>query len=253
MVEMRQAFQSSACYHAHSHDEFSFGVIDEGVADYYNLNQAHHIVKGDTVTINPGDLHSCNPQIGQWSYRMLFVDTAWIAQLQDELFNGIGLDYLAFAGAYSRAPQSYRHFGHLFSALIDNCSPLETESLLVDYLAGHFGAKCDDKLDQYGVSRVKQVIGDDLQTNHSLSHLAQACGLSRYHLIRCFKKIYGITPHAYQLDERIKRAKALLKTGEPITNVAQQLGFSDQSHLQRNFKKRLAITPKQYQDFFIIP
>jgi len=253
MVEMRQAFQSSACYHSHSHDEFSFGVIDAGVADYRNLSRRHRIIKGDTVTINPGDLHSCNPHIGQWSYRMLFVDTPWIAQLQDELFSGIGMDYLAFAADYSRNPQSYNDFSQLFNALINDNNPLEAESLLVNYLATRFAAPSAEKVDQYGLNRIKQLIGDDLHTNHSLSHLAHECGLSRYHLVRCFKQIYGITPHAYQLDERIKRAKQLLKRGELIANVAQQLGFSDQSHLQRNFKKRLAITPKQYQAFFIAP
>lgn len=58
---------------------------------------------------------------------------------------------------------------------------------------------------------------------------------------------YGQTPHAYQIDQRINRAKQLLKRGEPIADVALQLGFADQSHFQRQFKQRLATTPRHYQ------
>ena len=88
-VELRPDCLSTACYPAHSHDEFSFGVIDSGIADYHNLNQRNRIGAGDTVIINPADIHSCNPMVGDWSYRMLFVDTNWIGQLQSEM---LGMD-----------------------------------------------------------------------------------------------------------------------------------------------------------------
>ena len=63
------------------------------------------------------------------------------------------------------------------------------------------------------ISKVKELISDQLNINHSLNDLAKESGLSRYHLIRSFKKSYGLSPHAYQLDERIKHAKTLLKSG----------------------------------------
>ena len=77
-VEIRQASLSTTYYHTHSHDEFSFGVIDSGIVNYHNLNQRNRIGAGDTVTINPADIHSCNPMVGDWSYCMLFVETNWI-------------------------------------------------------------------------------------------------------------------------------------------------------------------------------
>ncbi|WP_042149305.1 helix-turn-helix transcriptional regulator [Pseudoalteromonas sp. '520P1 No. 412'] len=70
------------------------------------------------------------------------------------------------------------------------------------------------------------------------SNLVQESGLSRFHLIRSFKQTYGLSPHAYQLDKRIKKAKNLLKSGHSIIETSHLLGFADQSHLQRNFKKR---------------
>ena len=55
-IEMRIASQSSACYNAHSHDEFSFGIIEQGRALYRNRNRTHQIGAGDIVTINPADV-----------------------------------------------------------------------------------------------------------------------------------------------------------------------------------------------------
>jgi len=250
-VEIRQASLSTACYHAHSHDEFSFGVIDSGIADYHNLNQRNRIGCGDTVTINPADIHSCNPMAGDWSYRMLFVEANWIGQLQSEMLRIDNIDYLPFAEVLNHSLQSYQQFQHLFVSLLNEPNPLVAESLLIQYLQQYFLDKNPEKNDSVNIRKVKELISDQLNINHSLNDLAKESGLSRYHLIRSFKQRYGLSPHAYQLDERIKHAKTLLKSGHSLIDIAHLLGFTDQSHLQRNFKKRLAITPKQYQAFFI--
>jgi AraC-like DNA-binding protein len=250
-VEIRKASLSTACYHAHSHDEFSFGVIDTGIADYHNLNQRNRIGQGDTVTINPADIHSCNPMQGDWSYRMLFVEARWIRQLQSELLNINNSDYLPFSAVLQRSLKSFQQFGHLFDSLLNEDNPLIVETLLIQYLQQFFIDKNPESNDSVHILRVKELISDQLNINHSLDELAKESGLSRFHLIRSFKQQYGLSPHAYQLDERIKQAKTLLKSGHSLIDTSHLLGFTDQSHLQRNFKKRLAITPKQYQAFFV--
>ena len=133
-IEMRQASLSTACYHAHSHDEFSFGVIDSGIADYHNLKQRNRIGTGDTVTINPSDIHSCNPMLGDWSYRMLFVNTDWIGRLQSEMLDIDNIDYLPFSDILNHSPQAYQQFQVLFASLLTEENPLVAESLLIQYL-----------------------------------------------------------------------------------------------------------------------
>ncbi|MFV0489470.1 MAG: helix-turn-helix transcriptional regulator, partial [Vibrio fluvialis] len=81
---------------------------------------------------------------------------------------------------------------------------------------------------------------------------ANEVGVSPYHLIRTFKQYFGLSPHAYLMDERIKRAKQLLKQGETIVDTSLALGFADQAHFQRSFKSRIALTPKKYQSFFTL-
>jgi AraC-like DNA-binding protein len=53
------------------------------------------------------------------------------------------------------------------------------------------------------------------------------------------------------MDEKIKRAKVMLKSGQEIAQVAYDLGFTDQAHFQKHFKKRIAVTPKYYQSHFV--
>lgn len=254
-VVLRRADHSSACYHTHSHDEFSFGVIDNGEADYLNMKHKNHIGEGHTVTINPGDAHSCNPKCGRWSYRMLFVEAAWVGKLQQEMFDDYAVDYLPFTSLCNDDKQSYQLFSQLFVTLLTETNPLIVESLLIQFFELHFLSMTDQgkttqKIDTIQIKQVKELIGDQLEKNISLDEFSDHCGLSRYHLIRSFKQMYGQSPHAFQLDQRIKKAKVLLQKGGSIVDIANTLGFADQSHFQRNFKKRLAMTPKQYQRFF---
>jgi len=251
---MRGASNSNACYHTHSHDEFSFGVIDVGKANYVNQGQKLHIHKGSTVTINPGDAHSCNPKAKIWSYRMLFVDAEWIGKLQQEMFSSHSQDYIPFSQAYEDNKVTFQLFNSLFESLFSTKNPLVAEEKLIQFLEQCFiknTTNIAEIPDIQGVKKVKELILDQLETNLTLDEFSQHTGLSRYHLIRSFKQAYGQSPHAFQLDQRIQKGKSLLQQGNSITDTANQLGFADQSHFQRNFKKRIAITPGQYQAFFI--
>ena len=255
-VEMRQADRASACYHTHSHDEFSFGVIDDGAADYTNLQQANIVTRGTTVTINPGDAHACNPKQGSWSYRMLFVNSRWVGELQKEILAEQGRDYLAFPSLFYRSSGSYQAFDTLFNTLRKESNVVVCESQLIEFLSQCFVknrslSSAARSTGSHEVSKVRELIMDRLDCNLSLDEFSQHSGLSRYHLIRSFKQTYGQSPHAFQLDQRIIQAKSLLQKGKSLANIASILGFSDQSHFQRNFKKRLAVTPKQYQAFFV--
>jgi AraC-like DNA-binding protein len=79
-----------------------------------------------------------------------------------------------------------------------------------------------------------------------LQTLARFAGLSAFHLCRVFREAVGMTPHAYQTQARIRRAKSLLRAGMPITEVAAEVGFYDQAHLTRHFKRIVGLTPGRY-------
>ncbi|WP_417532508.1 helix-turn-helix domain-containing protein [Marinobacterium stanieri] len=254
-VEMRLASQSCACYQAHSHDEFSFGVIDQGAADYRNGGAQHRVASGTLVTINPADVHSCNPDEGLWSYRMLFVDTQWIGELQRECLGG-QTDYRAFEAHYQSDPGFYNRFSALYQTLSLDNDPLAAESELIEFLQPLFQVTNADNPRLTAqrapeIRRVTELIMDHLADPLPLEHLCQVSGLNRYQLIRRFKQVHGMAPHAFQLDHRIKQARRLLRDQQfPLIDVAQQLGFADQAHFQRHFRQRTALSPGRYRAFF---
>ncbi len=70
--------------------------------------------------------------------------------------------------------------------------------------------------------------------------------LSPFHLLRVFRKKVGITPNEYLINLRIEKAKALLREGVTISEIAFHTGFTDQSHLTKTFRGLTGMTPKKY-------
>jgi AraC-like DNA-binding protein len=81
----------------------------------------------------------------------------------------------------------------------------------------------------------------------SLSELAEAVGVSRFHLLRVFRQETGLPPHAWLMQRRLGLAKQRLNRGEPPAAVAAALGFADQSHVNRRFRGAFGVTPGRYQ------
>jgi AraC-like DNA-binding protein len=93
-------------------------------------------------------------------------------------------------------------------------------------------------------SLVKSRLLDDLSSDPGLSELALLCGLSTSHFIRAFKQTTGMPPHRWLLAQRINHAKGLLhKTKMPLSAIALECGFGDQSHLTRVFARAYGVGP----------
>ena len=110
------------------------------------------------------------------------------------------------------------------------------------------------KLKQYsgGLSRRKlqgaiDYIQANLESKVSLDDLAKVTNTSSYHFCRLFKKSTGITPYQYLIRCRIDRAKILLRQGKlSIADIALEVGFSNQSHFTKHFKRLVGTTPKKF-------
>lgn len=83
----------------------------------------------------------------------------------------------------------------------------------------------------------------------TLEDLATDAGLSRYHFCRQFRIATGLSPHQYQLRARVERAQLILRTrpARPLSEVALECGFSDQSHFTRVFRRVSGVTPGRYR------
>ena len=77
--------------------------------------------------------------------------------------------------------------------------------------------------------------------------MAAVAGLSPYHFIRVFGRHTGLPPYAYLIQVRIRRARVLLEEGQTVAAAACAVGFADQSHLTRHFKRLTGIAPGKYR------
>lgn len=96
--------------------------------------------------------------------------------------------------------------------------------------------------------RVMDFIQAHLGQDLSLEALAGQTGFSPYHFARLFRQTTGESPHQFVVRQRIERAQQLLeKTDVPLSHIALESGFTDQSHLTRAFKRHLGQTPGAYR------
>ncbi|GAB3117238.1 AraC family transcriptional regulator [Novispirillum itersonii] len=250
--ELRKVRGAPVCFRPHSHDELSAGIIDSGLSTYLNRRQQERVGPGSVVTINAGDTHACNAEQVDWSYRMLFADPQWAA---DALNAEPGRPVPVFAGRGATGAGVVRRFDRAWTLLTTDAGPLETETAVIDLLSPLLETQPDTppkrRRADPAMIRARDMILDHLGDPLPLAELSEAVGLTRSQLLHRFRLTWGQAPHACQLDERIKRAKPMLRRGDrSLSDIAQTLGFADQAHFQRHFRQRLALTPGQYRAFF---
>ncbi|MGE8362164.1 AraC family transcriptional regulator [Pseudomonas sp.] len=253
-IEARQVEDGrELCYARHSHETFSIGVITRGESTYINREVHLRVCEGTVVLMNPGDVHACNPIDGlPWSYVMLYVDAAWLGGLQHALGLSEGPGFQPLSAIMSLDWALYDGVVQLYGVLTDGGLSIETKQ----DAATAFFTRVLQTLETAPLSQSEA--HDKLQRAAAFmqAHCAQAlkiddiCAaaeLSPSYLTRAFKKLYGMTPHAFLLNQRVQLARLLLKRGEPLAEVALASGFADQAHFQRAFKQLLAATPGQYK------
>ncbi len=107
----------------------------------------------------------------------------------------------------------------------------------------YFGGLSKSKLQQ-AIAYIQEHLDRDL----SLDEIAAEVNLSAYHFARLFKQSTSLAPHQYQIRCRVERARELLQAGEmTIAAIATQVGFYDQSHLSRHFRRIFRVSPKVIQ------
>jgi AraC-like DNA-binding protein len=239
------------CYAEHSHETFSIGAISSGYCNYLNGNKRERIGAGTVVVMNPGDVHACNPiGDGQWGYRMFYIDVPWLSAIQDDPGVSSRRCFVPFSATASRQTELYSGLNSLFEILIDpQVEQLRKQSAAVIFMMAArqaFGTALTYKRPP-SLARAAEFIRQHCARSLKLEEICAEVDLSASYLIRSFKQVYGLTPHAYQLNCRIEFCRSRLRQGWPIADVALAAGFSDQAHLQRVFKRFVAATPGQYR------
>lgn len=260
-VELRQVLDGrKVSYAPHSHEAWSIGAILEGESEFLCADRLHAVERGALVMMNPDVVHACNPrQDSPWAYYMMHLDKDWLASLlfdagirEHRSWQNTHLDTLTFDTLVTA--DLYELFVVVCERLMAaELSSSDKSQILESYFIRLFRHLNDSSeitttmLPSNNLYPVADYLNQFCLEDTSIELISAEFGFSTGYLVRAFKRHFNMTPHAYRLNRRIQLGQQALKQGQPIADVAQTVGFSDQAHFHRIFKQRVAATPDQYR------
>jgi transcriptional regulator GlxA family with amidase domain len=132
----------------------------------------------------------------------------------------------------------------------DEFSPLVIEALTVQLLADiERENRVNNTRKPFWLTKVEEFLREGPSDNVKIDSLAALAGVHPVHLSRTFKKFNDVSIGEYTRGIKVKKAtKMLLRTSAPLSRIALDCGFSDQSHFIRIFKKHTGLTPKEFRN-----
>ena len=249
-VWLRSTTESLQPYACHSHSEFSLGLIVGGSTRFSLAGQEHAATVGDVVLIPPHTPHACNPLPGgSRSYHMLFAQYDWCIRRTGQRPGKIPYVFLCPQPVVrsTQLEACYREVVAAFAASRAGDLQQGLETLFDLVFARYCQPQPCGEAEHPLAAQIAACLLADLARPPSIQTLAGQFALRRETLIRLFERHTGFSPWAFVNNARMERAKSLLQTGVPIADIAQQLGFADQSHFHKTFTRYAAATPGQFQ------
>lgn len=261
---VREVFHARFVEHAyplHTHQAWTVLLVDDG-AVRYALERHEHGSVATTVTVLPPHIaHDGRAATSRgFVKRVLYLEPDVVG----ERFIGNAVDRPTITD-----PGLSGSLRVLHTRLAVPGNGLEAETrvaFVAERIAAHLLGDVDglEQLRQTAVGRdgslrtrtrrsadhagwLRDVLDSDVAAPHSLRTLAATAGLSPTHLVRTFTARFGLPPHAYLLGRRIETARRLLLDGLPPADVAATVGFADQSHLTRHFRRHVGTTPGRFR------
>jgi AraC-like DNA-binding protein len=253
-VELFRASGIQFTFRPHAHEQFFVALTEAGSAASIYRGDTHAIGPGDMIVLNPEEGHAGGPPGGaSWAYRSLYLPPGIMSQVAEEFPPGTpAMPW--FAADVVRDPRVASLLLR-FHRLCERpgSSALEREACLAEgllLLAGRHAeaprAPRPPGREPRAVRNAREFLDEHAEVSVTLRDLAGQAGLTPSHLCRVFRQATGMTPHAYQLQVRVRRAKTLLRAGCPIARAATEAGFWDQAHLTRHFKRTIGVSPGRY-------
>jgi AraC-like DNA-binding protein len=231
-------------YPPHCHESWAVLIVDDG-AIRYDLDRRRCEAAGQTVTIlPPGVAHDGRPAPGASGFRKreLYLDRGFFPAG----LSGAAVDHTAISDLPLRAAISQLH-----DCLLQDAESLDAEArlgLIGERITGHLTrTPRPAPSPEPGIAgQLRQLLDDRAASQVSLAWAAATLDRSVPHLVRSFTRQFGLSPHAYVIGRRIDAARRLMLRGAAPAAVATAVGFYDQAHFTRHFKRHTATTPASY-------
>lgn len=255
-LELLRAHYRRHTFGRHFHDGYAIGAIESGALGFNYLGENLVATPGDVNLAVPGESHNGFAASDEgWRYRMFYLSPELLERAASEVadrsvkppFFRQGVIHDPFLADLLRSTH--------IALEAPGTSLLEAESRLLDVLIRMILRHAEDRLtlrfrnvSHKAVERALEYLETHYDENPSLESLCDIANLSRFHFLRVFSLQMGLPPHAYLTQLRVRRAKELIGAGRPLAEAALETGFTDQSHLNRHFKRIVGITPGTYSN-----
>ncbi|MEV4100447.1 AraC family transcriptional regulator [Nonomuraea sp. NPDC049649] len=251
-VDLLKAHYVTHRFSRHVHEGYAIGVILDGVEEFEYQGSLWRAAAGEVVLVNPESVHTGQAGVEDgWAYRMLYPSVAAVGEVAAELGLSYGTPYFSeqvvrdpeVAALLERAHQATERGDDLAASTL-------TRTLFGRLLTRHAARRPSVRLSPEGRRAVRQaveVLHERLIAPPTLDELARTVDARPFPLLRAFKAATGLPPHAYLNSLRVRQARRLLRSGVPPAEVAAEVGFTDQAHLSRHFKRAVGVPPAAYQ------
>lgn len=238
---LREVYHASFdhAYPLHTHGDWTVMLVDRG-AVRYDLDRAEHLAAPGALTLlPPGIPHDGRPAIEGTGYRkqVLYLRRDW---LPDDAAGRVAHRPTLAPGpaetAARRVHAALRHPGDEMAA--------EHWVLAVrDAVLAHAGTAAAPVRDAPLARRLRSMLDDRFTESFTIAAAARELGAHPSHLVREFSRAYGMPPHRYLVGRRVDAARRLLVDGCRPAEAAARVGFHDQAHLTRHFRRVWGVTP----------
>lgn len=248
----------------HNHDFYEVYQFITGNVTYLVEGRSYKLSPGDILLIHNKELHKPVIQGPEpYERRVLWISPEYLQKMSDKDTN-LSMCFESAASPnfnlvrpsdemMDTISEILERFEYAMGSLSFGSSILK-EAYLLEYLVHvnrayleSYGSKeSPDIQSNEKINEIIRYINRNLEKDLSLDFISGRFYISKYHLLRLFKKFTGYTLHKYILQKRLIKAKSLLKDGARISDVCVKCGFNDYSNFIRSFKKEYGLPPKTY-------
>ncbi|MEU6095957.1 AraC family transcriptional regulator [Streptomyces sp. NPDC047079] len=251
-VDLLRARYIRKTFVRHTHENFVIAAIADGVEIFHHGGSDQYAGPGALALVNPDTTHTGRAGVPEgWRYGAVYPSPQLVAEIAAETTAIRGNP--GFARPVLEDPYTVGLVHEVLRAA-DEGNALAADTLLrvavtrlLRLNGGTMPQRAVRTAGARAAARARAVLEERMAHPPTLERLAADLGTSPFSLLRAFRDTYGMPPHAWLTDARVRRARCLLDAGTAPAQAAVEVGFTDQPHLNRHFTRIVGVPPGAYQ------
>ncbi|MEU3409610.1 AraC family transcriptional regulator [Streptomyces sp. NPDC006670] len=236
----------------HAHEGYVIAAVTGGIEEIGMPGGTLRAGPGSVVLINPEVPHTARAGEPEgWAYSTLYPSRELITEVAAETGTlrgtpGFTTEMVLDARGAKLITEVHRA-AEAGNALAADTLLRTVVARMLGRYAAPLPARAAASAGTAAAERARALLEERMAGPPSLERLAAELGTSPFALLRAFRERYGMPPHTWLTDARVRRARSLLDAGGAPAEVALAVGFTDQPHLNRHFTRIVGVPPGAYR------